>query len=74
MGLIDTRCFVYLDDVIMFGETIQEHHIRRREVLDKLRQYNLKIDPDKCEFLKTEINYLGFVVTNKGVKPYPHKV
>jgi hypothetical protein len=74
MGLIGTRCFVYLDDVIIFGETLQEHHIRLREVLDKLRQYNLKIEPDKCEFLKTELNYLGHVVTGEGVKPDPHKV
>jgi hypothetical protein len=74
MGLIGTRCFVYLDDVIIFGETLQEHHIRLREVFDKLRQYNLKIEPDKCEFLKTELTYLGHVVTGDGVKPHPHKV
>jgi len=35
---------------IIFGETLEEHHTRLREVLDKLRQYNLKIEPDKCEF------------------------
>jgi hypothetical protein len=64
---------VYLDDVI-FGETLEEHQIRLREVFEKLRQYNLKIEPDKCEFLKTELNYLGHVVTSKGVKPDPHKV
>ena len=50
MGLIGTRCFVYLDDVIIFGETLQEHHARLREVFQKLRQFNLKIEPDKCEF------------------------
>jgi hypothetical protein len=54
MGSIGTRCFVYLDDIIILGETLQEHHTRLREVLEKLRQYCLKIEPDKCEFLKTE--------------------
>jgi len=74
MGLIGTRCFVYLDDVIIFGETLQEHYARLREVFEKLRQYNLKIEPDKCEFLKTELSYLGHVVTGEGVKPDPHKI
>jgi len=69
MGLIGTRCFVYLDDVIIFGETLQEHHTRLREVFQKLRQFNSKIEPDKCKFLKTKLNYLGHVVTSKGVKP-----
>jgi hypothetical protein len=70
MGLVATRCFVYL--IIVFGESVQER-IRRREVFEKLRQYNLKIGPDKCEFLKTELNYSGHV-TGEGVKPDPHKV
>jgi len=74
MGLIGIRCFVYLYDVIMFGETLQEHHKRLREVLDKLRQNNLKIEPEKCEFLKTELNYLGHVVTDEGIKSDPQKV
>jgi hypothetical protein len=74
MGLIGTRCFVYLDDVIIFGENLEEHHTRLREVFEKLRQYNLKIEPDKCEFLKTELTYLGHVVTGEGVKPDPQKI
>ena len=41
---------------------------------EKLQQYNLKIEPDKCEFLKTQLNYLGHIVTGEGVKPEPDKV
>ena len=74
IGLLGTRCFVHLDDVIIFGETLQEHNGRLREVFDKLRQFNLKIERDKCEFLKTELNYLGHVVTSEGVRPDPAKV
>jgi hypothetical protein len=51
MGLIGTRCFPYLDDVIIFGETLQEHYTRFREFFQNLRQFNLKIERDKCEFL-----------------------
>jgi len=42
--------------------------------LERLRRFNLKIEPDKCEFLKTELSYLGHVVTTEGVKPDPLKV
>ena len=71
--LIGTRCFVYLD-IIILVETLQEHHTRLRELLEKLRQYNLKIDLHKCDFPKTELNCLGHVLTNKGVKPDPQKI
>ena len=57
-----------------FREIYQEHHVRLWEVFEKLRQFNLKIEPDKCEFFKTELNYLGHVVSSEGVKPDPGKV
>jgi hypothetical protein len=41
--------------------------------LERLRQFNLKIEPDKCELLTTELSYLGHVVTSEGVKPDPLK-
>ena len=65
---------LYFDDVIIFGEILQEHHARLRDVFQKLRQFNLKFEPDKCEFLRTELNYLGHVVTSEGVRPDPEKV
>jgi hypothetical protein len=71
LGLLGARCFVYLDDIIFIGQTLQEHNERLREIFDRLKQFNLKIEPDKCEFLKTELRYL---VTSEGVKPDPNKV
>ena len=58
MGLIGSRCFIDLDDVVIFGEALHEHHARLREVFEKLRQFNLKIETHKCEFLEAEFNYL----------------
>jgi hypothetical protein len=72
-GLIRFRCLVYLDDIILFGETTEEHNEKLRDVFDRLRQCNLKLQPDKCEFLKTELNSLGHIVTEHGVKPDPKK-
>ena len=64
----------YLYDVILFEQSLQEHNEKLREIFERLRQFNLKIEPNKCEFLKTELNYLGHIVTSEEVKPNPNKV
>jgi len=68
-GIQGIRCLVYLDDVIVFGENLEVHNERLREVFDRMRKYNLKLQPDKCEFLRKEVSYLGNVVRQTGVKP-----
>lgn len=73
-GLIGNNCFVYLDDIIIFGSTIQEHNRNLAIILDRLQNLRLKIQPDKCEFLNPELEYLGHVVTKEGVKPNLKKI
>lgn len=73
-GLINKHCFVYLDDIIIFGQSIEEHNSNLAIVLQRLRELGLKIQPDKCEFLKPELEYLGHIVTAEGVKPNPKKL
>ncbi|KAL4136459.1 hypothetical protein QTP88_008007 [Uroleucon formosanum] len=73
-GINGSRAFVYLDDIIVIGATLQEHTTRLREVFERLRQYNLQLQPPKCEFLRKEVNYLGHVITENGVKPDPKKI
>jgi hypothetical protein len=68
------RCMVYMDDILIMGETLVEHNAKLKEVFSHLRKWNIKIEPDKCEFLKLELNYLGHVITTKGVKPDPKKI
>ena len=68
------RCFVYMDDILIMGETLREHNNKSEEVFAQIRKYNLKIEPDKCEFLKSELQYLGHVITTQGVQPDPKKV
>jgi hypothetical protein len=72
--LIGNRCLVYMDDILIIGETLKEHNSKLRDVFQKLREYNLKIEPDKCEFMKEELNYLGHIVTAEGVKPDEKKI
>jgi hypothetical protein len=66
-GLTGTRCSVFLDDVVLYAWSLWEHNVKLREVLDRLRTYKLKLQPEKCQFLRKEVNYLGHVITEEGV-------
>lgn len=74
VGIQNERCLVYMDDIIVYSPTIQEHLSRLKEVFSRLRKANLKIQPDKCEFLRKEVAYLGHLITQNGVKPNPDKI
>jgi Reverse transcriptase (RNA-dependent DNA polymerase). len=66
-GLTGTRCFVYLDDIVIYAKSLQDHDNKLREVLGWLRKHRLKLQPDKCEFLRKEVNYLGHQIKEAGV-------
>jgi uncharacterized protein YdcH (DUF465 family) len=72
-GLTGTCCFSYLDDIVIYGKSLTDHNIKLREVLDRLRKYRLKLKPEKCQFLRKEVNYLGHEITEAGVKPDPKR-
>ena len=64
-----TYCLIYLDDVIIFSKTEEEHLEWMRVVFDQFREHGLKLKPSKCEVFKTEINYLAHHVSKRGVLP-----
>lgn len=67
-------CLVYLDDIIVFSTSLQEHILNLEKVFRKLRESNFKIQMDKSEFLKLETEFLGHLISNEGVKPNPSKI
>lgn len=73
-GIQNEICFVYLDDIIIFSTSLQEHLERLRQVFERIRGANLKIQLDKSEFLRKEVQYLGHVITPDGIKPNPNKI
>lgn len=73
-GLNYESCFVYLDDLIVFGRNLLEHNMNLVKVLGRLRKVNLKLNPIKCNFLQKEILYLGHIISDKGVAPDPEKI
>ncbi|XP_011699787.1 PREDICTED: uncharacterized protein LOC105457055 [Wasmannia auropunctata] len=73
-GIQGIRCLVYLDDIVIYGPSLQEHNRRLIEVLNRLREHNLKLQSNKCEFLRKEVTYLGHIITEDGIKPDPEKL
>ena len=64
----------YLDDILIFSSTLEEHIRHLSLIFDRLRQHNLKLKLKKCGFLKLETNYLGFIISEEGIKPDEKKV
>lgn len=72
--LLPETCLVYLDDILVYSTSLQEHLIKLRNVFDRLREHNFKVQLDKSEFLKKEVSYLGHVLSEDGVKPNEDKI
>ena len=73
-GLVWRTCLVYLDDIVTFGKTFQKALSNLKEVLSRLRKANLKLKPKKCEFFKSQVEYLGHDVSAEGIRPSKSKV
>lgn len=73
-GLQNEICLIYLDDILIYSVSLQEHCDRLRQVFRRLRSSNLKIQLDKTEFLRREISFLGHIITPEGVRPNPLKI
>ncbi|XP_033182627.1 uncharacterized protein LOC113168680 [Anabas testudineus] len=65
---------VFIDDLIIFSASLEEHEKRLLRVLHRLREFGLKLSPEKCKFFQTSVRYLGHVVSEKGVETDPEKI
>ncbi|GBG91653.1 hypothetical protein CBR_g52689 [Chara braunii] len=72
--LRDRSVLIYLDDILAYRRTLDEHIVHLRVVLDRLRLAKYKANLDKCEFAKQELEYLGHFVTPKGIRPLADKI
>nr|XP_049701809.1 uncharacterized protein LOC126055664 [Helicoverpa armigera] len=73
-GLQGIHCYVYLDDIVIYSHDLSSHCEKLVKIFDRLRKHNLKLQPDKCEFFRKEVGYLGHTISDKGVSPNPDKV
>lgn len=75
MGDINlTEVLVFLDDLIVFSETLEDHETRLLHVLNRLKEYGLKLSVEKCKFLQTSVRYLGHIVSQNGMETDPQKI
>ena len=70
-GLAWNICLYYLDDIIMFSASWEEHLERLKAVFEQLRRANLKLGAAKCHLARREVSFLGYKVTPEGLEPEP---
>jgi hypothetical protein len=74
MDELDKCVIVFIDDILVFSKTVEEHEEHLRIVLGKLRQQQLYAKFSKCEFLMEEVAFLGHVLSAEGVVVDPRKI
>jgi len=73
-GLTWEICLCYLDDLIIFSKTFDDHIKRLQAVFDRLRAADLKLKPSKCVIFARQVTFLGSVISDQGVAPDPEKI
>ena len=71
---LDNFVVVYLDDIVIYSRVIEEHVTHLSKVLSRLREYELYVKREKCEFAQAEIMFLGHLIREGQVKMDPRKI
>lgn len=75
LGNLKWKCAIaYLDDIIIFSDTLEEHLEHIAAFLERVAAARLQLKPQKCRLFAKEIRYLGFLVSAEGVRPDPRKI
>jgi hypothetical protein len=72
--LLDITCVVYLDDILIYSDNVEEHKKYMRQILERLRKYGLFIKLSKCEFSVTEVEFFNYIIETVNVSMNPCKV
>lgn len=67
-------CFIYLDDVIIFSNSYEEHIDRLQRIFERIRQCGLKFSPKKCSLFQEKVKYTGHIVSENGIEADPDKI
>lgn len=73
-GLEWDICLVYIDDLIIFSRTFEDHLHHLEQVFKRLREAGVRLKPSKCYFVQTKVDYLGHSVSGEGLSPNPNKI
>ena len=72
-GLQGIELFMYMDDIVVYAESLEEHTRKLRKLFGRLQTSGVTLYPDKCFFLRKEVGYLGHIISEKGVRSDPQK-
>src|SRR5947209_3403852 len=67
-------CLVYIDDVIIYSKTEEEHLDHIDKFLNIIEEKGFKVKAKKCQLFKTKLNFLGHIISRQGIQPDPDKV
>lgn len=71
---LEPYCFIYLDDIIVSTPSFEKHIAVLSEVMKRVKDAKVTLNRDKCHFCRSELRYLGYVVSAKGLRVDPEKV
>ena len=71
---LDIFCTAYIDDIHIYSSCLKEHKAHVRKVLEALRSAGLHVKPEKCEFHRESVKYLGVIISRRGIEMDPSKV
>jgi hypothetical protein len=74
MVYLDKFVVVFIDDILIYSKTEEEHEEHLRLVLQKLREHQLYAKFSKCDFWLKEVSFLGHIITDGGISVDPAKV
>jgi hypothetical protein len=72
-GILDNYYIIYLDNILIFSQTEEEHERHVHEVLRRLEQHDLYVKLSKCNFHEQEVNFLGFIMGQNGIRIDPER-
>ena len=72
-GLIGRICFCYIDDIVIFSDTLEQHAYHLSQVLERLQHAGLKVKASKCKIGADQVDLLGYQVSAAGIAPDPGK-
>jgi hypothetical protein len=71
---LDVFCIAYLDDILIYSDSLEEHQQHVRQVLQRLKEVELTLKPSKCEFHTDRMEYLGYIISPMGIQMDPDKI
>ena len=73
-GHLGHICHAYLDDVIVFSTSSEDHLAHLEKVFERIHKTGLKMKPRKCQFFRAEVMFLGHKISASGIEPDPAKI